>query len=301
MSEVQHVGGQKEESMSERAWDATRFTEMARQGWNAAAQGWKTWAATIEKGAQVVTDRLVDLAGLQAGQKVLDIAIGYGEPMVTAAQRVGPTGQVIATDLSPTMIDLAKERASALGLQHIVFYACNGETLDIPHTDFDAALCRWALMLMPHPEACLQRVHDVLKVGGRTAMAVFSAPATSPFVALAGSIVRREVGLGAPAPDEPGIFRLADADDLHKRFQDAGFHQVTLDQVSGTFTFDSPDAYVRFIRDIARDIVRFLEDQPPPRQEEIWHRVAEAAKQYATPDGTVRLGFACHCVSGRKR
>jgi SAM-dependent methyltransferase len=220
--------------------------------------------------------------------------------MVTAAKRVGATGQVIATDLAPAMIALAKARAAELGLRHITFYTCNGETLDIPQADFDAALCRWALMLMPHPEACLRRVHDVLKVGGRTAMAVFSAPATSPVVALAGSIVRREVGLGAPAPDEPGIFRLADANDLRQRFQNAGFHHVTLDQVSGIFTFDSPDAYVRFIRDIARDIVRFLEDQPPTRQEEIWHTVAEAAKQYATSDGSVRLGFACHCVAGQK-
>lgn len=286
--------------MSERPFDSNQFIERAREGWNAAAIGWKTWAPTIEKGAQIVNDRLVDLARLQPGQKVLDIAIGYGEPMVTAAKRVGSTGQVIATDLSPAMIDLAKERASELGLQRIEFYTCNGETLDIPHADFDAALCRWALMLMPHPDACLRRVHDVLKAGGRVAMAVFSEPAKSPFVALAGGIVRREVGLGPPEPDEPGIFRLADADDLHKRFQDAGFHQVSIEQVSGTCAFDSPDAYVRFIRDIARDIVRFLADQPPARQEAIWQMVADAAKQYKTSDGSVQLGFECHCVSGQK-
>jgi enediyne biosynthesis protein CalE5 len=300
MTNAKRIYSQRGKMMSERPFDATQFTERAREGWNAAAISWKTWAPTIEQGAQVVNDRLVDLAGLQPGHKVLDIAIGYGEPMVTAAHRVGPTGQVVATDLSPAMIDLAKERASALGLQHIVFYVCNGETLDIPHTDFDAALCRWALMLMPHPDACLRRVHEVLKAGGRAAMAVFSEPATSPFVALAGSTVRREVGLGPPDPDEPGIFRLADADDLHKRFQDAGFHQVTIEPVRGTFTFDSPDAYVRFIRDIARDIVRFLEDQPAARQEEIWQTVAAAVKQYETPDGTVRLGFECHCIVGQK-
>ncbi len=286
--------------MSERPFDSVRFTEMAREGWNAAAMDWKTWAPTIEKGGQMVNDRLVDLAGLTPGQKVLDIAIGYGEPMVTAAKRVGSTGQVVATDLSPAMLDLAKERASELGLQHIEFYACNGETLDIPHADFDAALCRWALMLMPHPDACLRRVNDLLKAGGRAAMAVFSEPAKSPFVALAGSTVRREVGLGPPAPDEPGIFRLADADDLHKRFQAAGFHHVVIEQVSGSFAFDSPDAYVRFTRDLARDIVRFLQDQPPARQEEIWQLVADATKQYETPDGTIRLGFECHCVSGQK-
>ena len=133
MTEVKHFHGQREEIMSERPFDSVRFTEMAREGWNAAAMGGKTWAPTIEKGGQMVNDRLVDLAGLTPGQKVLDIAIGYGEPMVTAAKRVGSTGQVVATDLSPAMLDLAKERASELGLQHIEFYACNGETLGVSH------------------------------------------------------------------------------------------------------------------------------------------------------------------------
>jgi SAM-dependent methyltransferase len=286
--------------MSERPFDPVRFTELAREGWNAAAIGWKTWAPTIEQAAQVVNDRLVDLAGLQPGQKVLDIATGYGEPLVTAAFRVGPTGQVVATDLSPAMIALAQERTSALGLRNIAFYACNGEALDIPHADFDAALCRWGLMLMPHPEACLRRVYDRLKAEGRVAMAVFSTPAKSPFVAVAGSIVRREVGLGPPTPDEPGIFRLAEADDLHRRFTDAGFRHVVIEQVSGTFVLDSPKAYVDCMRDIARDIVRFLDNQPPARQAEIWHLVADAARQYETPEGTVRLGFECHCAVGQK-
>ena len=74
--------------MSERPFDSVRFTEMAREGWNAAAMDWKTWAPTIEKGGQMVNDRLVDLAGLTPGQKVLDIAIGYGEPMVTAGSKL---------------------------------------------------------------------------------------------------------------------------------------------------------------------------------------------------------------------
>ncbi|MFQ5528689.1 MAG: class I SAM-dependent methyltransferase [Thermoanaerobaculia bacterium] len=286
--------------MSERQFDPVQFTKMAREGWNAVALGWKKWAPTIEQGAQIINDRLVDMAALRPGQKVLDIAAGYGEPLVTAARRVGPSGLVVATDLSPEMIALARERTSELGLQNVEFYACNGETLDIPQSDFDAALCRWGLMLMPDPDACLRRVYKLLKSSGWVAMAVFSDPARSPFVAVAASTVRREVGLGPPAPDEPGIFRLADAKDLQRRFQKAGLRNVTIEQVGGQLEFDSPEAYVRFIQDVARDIVRFLEDQPSTRQEEIWQAVAGAARHYETSDRTVRFGFECHCVAGRK-
>jgi len=56
-----------------------------REGWNAAAIGWKTWAPTIEQGAQVVNDRLVDLAGLQPGHKVLDIAIRSLKPITVSS------------------------------------------------------------------------------------------------------------------------------------------------------------------------------------------------------------------------
>ncbi len=225
--------------MSERRFDPVQFTEAAREGWNSAALGWKMWAPTIEAGAQVVNDRLVELAGLQPGQKVLDIATGYGEPLVTAAQRVAPGGRAVATDLAPEMIRLAQERVAGLGLDNVVFHVCNGEVLDIPESDFDAALCRWGLMLMSDPDACLRRVHELLKPDGRVAMAVFNEPATSPFVAVAGGIVRREVGLGPPSSDEPGIFRLADVRDLRERFEGAGFRNVMIEQVGGMLEFDS--------------------------------------------------------------
>lgn len=144
--------------MSERPFNPEQFTESARRGWDSAASGWKKWAPTIEAGAQVVNDRLVDMAGLEPGHKALDIATGYGEPLMTILRRVGPTGHVVATDLSLEMIELARERAAEHSLSNATFYPCNGESLEIPETDFDAALCRWGLMLMADPDACLRRL-----------------------------------------------------------------------------------------------------------------------------------------------
>lgn len=284
--------------MSERPFDPAQFTENARRGWDSAASGWKKWAPTIEAGAQVVNDRLVDMAGLEAGHKALDIATGYGEPLMTVLKRVGLTGHVVATDLSLEMIELARERVTGYGLTHVTFHACNGETLDIPETDFDAALCRWGLMLMADPDACLRRLQALLKPGSRAAMAVFSEPAKSPWLSVAGGTVRREVGVGPPDPAEPNIFRLADAADLEQRFRAAGFGDIELEQVSGTMVYDSPDAYVGFLQDAARDIVRLLEAQSPERQHAIWQAVADAVQPYRASDGSVHLAFECHCIAG---
>lgn len=286
--------------MTERPFDPTQGTQAARRGWDSVASGWKKWAPTIEAGAQVVNDRLMEMARLEAGYSVLDIATGYGEPLVSALERVGPTGGAVATDLSPEMIALARERVAELGLTNVTFYACNGETLEIPETDFDAALCRWGLMLMADPDACLRRVHGLLKPGGRVAMAVFSDPAKSPWLAIAGATVRRAVGTGPPDPDEPNIFRLADSVDLERRFRAAGFREVVLEQVAGTYVHESPEAYTRFLQDVARDIVRLLEGQPPERQHAIWQAVAEAVQPYQASDGRVHLDFECHCIAARK-
>lgn len=286
--------------MSKHSFDPAQFTENARRGWDSVASGWKKWAPTIEAGAQVVNDRLVDMTELNTGDKALDIATGYGEPLVTVAERVGPTGNVVATDLSPEMIELAREHIVDRGLANVTFYVANGETLEVPEGDFDAALCRWGLMLMADPDACLRSVYELLKPGGCAAMAVFSEPAKTPMLSVAGATVRRELGMGLPEPDEPNIFRFADAAELVKRFSTAGFHGVTLRQVAGESVFESPEDYVRFIRDIARDIVRLLEDEPAERQESTWQAVADQAHTYQQSDGRIHLGFECHCVAGRK-
>src|SRR5579872_2154402 len=100
----------------------------------------------LERAAQHVSDRLVELARLGPGARVIDIASGAGDPALTAARKVGPTGMVIATDQSPAMLELARQRAAALGLRNMKFFVTGAEELKVEEGGFDAALCRWGLM-----------------------------------------------------------------------------------------------------------------------------------------------------------
>ena len=97
-----------------------QFKQAQRQGWDGTANGWKTWWPAFEHAGQKVSDRLVDLAEVRPGSKVLDVATGIGEPAVTAARRVQPDGKVLATDISSEMLQIAKERVEKYGLQNIV-------------------------------------------------------------------------------------------------------------------------------------------------------------------------------------
>jgi ubiquinone/menaquinone biosynthesis C-methylase UbiE len=115
--------------MTEQSFDPQRFKNEQRRDWDVAAAGWKKWWPVFERAAQHVSDRLVELAGIKQGARVLDIATGNGEPAVTAARKVGAAGRVIATDQSAGMLAIARERAAALELTKIDFHESDAESL----------------------------------------------------------------------------------------------------------------------------------------------------------------------------
>jgi ubiquinone/menaquinone biosynthesis C-methylase UbiE len=158
--------------------------------WDNAAVGWQDWWETIERGAQKVSDKLVELAEIKPGDKVLDIATGIGEPAITAAKKVLPDGKVIATDISPKMLAIAKTRAKSLGLDSVIkFRESDEEKLDLPESStarkFDAILSRWGLMFFPKLPATLVRIRHTLVTNGRLSAAVWSTSSKVPWLNLA--------------------------------------------------------------------------------------------------------------------
>ena len=103
------------------SFDVNQYKLSQRQGWTSAAAGWKNWWQVIEKGAQKINDRLIDLAEIKQGNKVLDLATGIGEPVVTVAKNmVGSQGHVLAVDMSSQMLAIAREEVTSLGLQDVI-------------------------------------------------------------------------------------------------------------------------------------------------------------------------------------
>ena len=77
--------------------------------WSAAAPGWKKYGKDMFKWMAPISDQLIKSAGISIGQTVLDVATGTGQPALTIAKIVGQNGKVIGVDLSPEMIETAKE------------------------------------------------------------------------------------------------------------------------------------------------------------------------------------------------
>jgi ubiquinone/menaquinone biosynthesis C-methylase UbiE len=124
--------------------DSKKFKEVERQNWDRVAAGWQKWWTAIERGAEQVNKRLIEIAMIKSGSRVLDVATGIGEPAITAANQLGNDGYVLAVDISPKMLGIAKQRAISLGFQDVIeFKEGDIETIELPSSRFDAVLCRW--------------------------------------------------------------------------------------------------------------------------------------------------------------
>jgi ubiquinone/menaquinone biosynthesis C-methylase UbiE len=278
------------------------FKAQQRQMWNNAAAGWQTWWETIERGAQKVSDKIVELAEIKAGDKVLDIATGIGEPAVTAARKVMPNGKVIAIDISPQMLAIAKTRAASLGLDGIMeFRESDGEKIDLPDqtAKFDAVLSRFGLMFFPNLPSALVKIRHLLITNGRLSAAVWSTPSKVPLIDLAFGTARKQINAPPPPPGTPGPFALADAGTLKQLFSQAGFKDIKVETLQITFEFDSPESYTKHIQQTATRIHEMLANQAEDVKKQAWDSITDAAWQYADSHGRLNLDNEVICIVGR--
>src|SRR5918994_1627879 len=283
-------------------FNSDEFKTQQRQMWDNAATGWQTWWETIERGAQKVSDKLVELAEIKSGDRVLDIATGIGEPAITAARRVKPNGKVVAIDISPQMLLIAKTRAKSLGLDGVMeFRESDAEKLDLPDSTakFDAILSRWGLMFFPNLSAVLVKIREMLVTNGRLSAAVWSAPSKVPWLDLAFASVRKQLNAPAPPPATPGPFALADIEALKQSFSQAGFKDSKINTFQITFEFDSPESYTKLHQKPATRIHAMLANETEEVKKQAWNSITDAVWQYADSHGRVNLDNEVICIVGR--
>jgi ubiquinone/menaquinone biosynthesis C-methylase UbiE len=283
------------------------------------AEGWKKWWKIFEQDAQIVNQRLVELAEIKQGDKVLDIATGIGEPAITAARKVGAKGHVMATDISAQMLKIAKQRAVSFGLQDIIeFKEIDAERIDIDlqsqlqPPSFNAVLCRWGLMFVPNLTSSLKSIHKVLSPGGKVAAAVWSEPAKVPKLYAAIDFVTKEMDIPFTITDNHSStfakiltpFNLANINILKDALVEVGFKNIHIEYLNIVFEFASAEDYVRFAKAIIAPIQEILANETETRREKIWKALTEEVKRkYVTANNnnkSIRMDNETICIVGRK-
>ena len=187
------------------------------------------------------TQRMLEAAGLEPGDHVLDIAAGTGDQSLLAARRVGPGGSILATDISAEMLGIAARVAQQEGLTTLTTRVMDAQQLDLQDNAFDAVICRLALMLIPNPKLALREIRRVLKPGGKLAALVWSAPENNPLFALPLAIVSTYArGVSSPLPDP---FALSDPSVFERELTGAGFDGVITRALPFQSHYASLDAF----------------------------------------------------------
>lgn len=273
-----------------------------RSGWSAQAQPWYAQLEVIERQWSVLSDGLLELARVEAGDRVLDLACGAGDPALAAAVRVGPTGSVIASDLSPDMLAFAAQRAVAAGLTNVETHEMDAEAIDLPDASVDVVLCRLGLMFLPDLGRALAGVRRVLVPGGRFATAIPWRPAGQAMPKLAGAILDA-LGLPHPppaAPGVPGIFSLADGSYVSAALERAGLVEIRIEPYTVMHDYRSPDEWLDFLLSLNVPLRHQLSEVPDERLREARRAGTAAAAEYTGTDGHVRFaGYGYYASATR--
>ncbi len=269
-------------------FDAAQYKITTRQQWEEYAGGWNAWAPLLETWLGEATQRMLDLAGVDSGSRVLDVAAGAGGQSIAAGQRVGSDGSVVATDLSPTILEHAVDAAKAAGLDNVTSRELDGEQLhDLPGESFDAAISRVGLIYFPDRHQALTGIHHVLRDGGRFATVTYSTAATNGFFSLPVSIIRDRAQLPAPAPGQPGPFSLADPEVVERELIQAGFQDVVVDVIDAPVRLPSAAECVRFERESFGALHQMLGSMTAADQESVWADIESELGQFENDEGFV--------------
>lgn len=262
------------------AFDPVAYKQAVKEEWGRAARGWHEWIPAINTWLDAATETMLDQAGVTLGSRVIDIAAGDGGQSISAADRVGPSGEVLATDIAPEFVDLANAVAAKMRLSQLKAEVMDAEDLKRPDGSFDAAICRLGLMYLPDLQKGLLEIKRILRRGGRMSAIVFTTAEKTPFFSLPVKMIRQKRGLSPPAPGQPGPFSLGAPGLLAENVEAVGFRDVTEKVVDAPLRFSSAEECVRWRREASGTMQQMLSGLDDAAKETIWAEVTDALRQF---------------------
>ncbi len=270
-----------------------------RAMWGQVAGAWEEHADYLDARGSDLTDSMLGTLALSAGDRVLELACGTGGAGLAAAERVGPEGEVVLSDVAPEMTQAAARRAAARGATNVRTRVLALETVEEPDGAFDAVLCREGLMFATEPARALREVMRVLRPGGRAVFAVWGPPAENPWMRLVFHAVREQAGVPAPGPGSVGPFALSDSRRLHELVTAAGFTEVRLEEVPVPMQVASTSEWWSRTSALAGPLVRLIAAMTDEDRAAVRARLDAEAGPYLTPEGVTFPGLSL-LVSGRR-
>jgi SAM-dependent methyltransferase len=267
-------------------FDPIVFKQTTRAQWEDAAEAWHRWGPAIEDWLGEATATMLRAAGVSEGDSVLDVAAGAGGQTLAAARLAGSSGRVLATDISPAILEYAAGVAAEAGASTVETLEADGEDLSaLAEGSFDAAISRVGLIYFPDQQAALRGIHRALRPGGRFSAVVYSTPDRNGFFSIPVGIIRRRAELPPPVPGQPGPFSLGGPGVAEQAFTAAGFRDLTVATVPSPVRMPTAADCVRFERESFGALHQMLSRLDESARAAAWQEITEQLTQFEDTAG----------------
>ena len=227
---------------------------------------------------------MLDMCNVGRGSRVLDVAAGAGDQTLQAAKRVGPEGFVLATDISPKILEFADRNARSMGYTNVETQVVDGEGIDMDG-GFDAVISRVGLIYFPNQQKALRGMRRALKPQGRIGAIVYSTADANQFFSLPVSIIRRRANLPPPVPGQPGPFSLGGEGVLRDALLRAGFQDIQERRITALLKMQSAADCVRFEKESFGALHTMLASLDQAGKEAAWEEIAKELRKFESPSG----------------
>lgn len=191
-------------------------------------QKWVAFQQSLDRLFSDVTRVLMCKAAPSPGEAVLDLGCGTGATILALSSLVGSDGHVVAVDISPLLLNTARDRAQAAGLTNVCFVEADAQTYAFQPASVDLLVSRFGSMFFSDPVAAFENLRSALRPGGRVCLAGWASVAENPWFAMSSEpAMARLDALPKPPANSPGPFAFADRDYAAGILRDAGFFGVT--------------------------------------------------------------------------
>ncbi len=268
-------------------FNAEEYRATTREQWQAAADAWNAWSPSLQAWLGPATEIMLDMTHVGVGARVLDVAAGTGDQTMQAAQRVGPGGYVLATDIAPNVLAHCATNARDAGLANVDTLVADGENLDVPEASFDAVISRVGLIYFPDQIKALRSMHRALRQGGWLGAIVYATAEENGFFSVPLSIIRRRASLPQPLPGQPGPFSLGGPGTIEDAFARAGFRNISARKIPSDLLMATTAEYLRFARESFGALHQMLAKLDDRGRSEAWNEIEAALRGFEGADGFV--------------
>jgi ubiquinone/menaquinone biosynthesis C-methylase UbiE len=265
------------------------------EAWEAMAPGWERWRERIDETTAPVREWLVEALAPGPGDTVLELAAGPGDTGFAAAELLGESGRLVSTDLTPSMVEVARRRAAELGLRNVEHRVIDAERIELEDDSVDGVLCKFGYMLMPDQQAACAETRRVLRPGGRLALAVWRSSELNPWISVAGRLLVERGLVPPPERGAPGIFALANEERLRGLLEGSGFAVERMEDVPVRFVYGGLDDYVSRARETGGVFARVWGEASEEERAAILRELENAFAEYEV-EGRYELPGVALCA-----